>query len=71
MEKLLLRGLALEQEWFLYGKGLSVKGFDYGKGPLQAIYLWKRLFVKELPFGVGSLQRDFCMEKAPCKGDSP
>ena len=66
MEKLLLRGLALEQEWFIYGKGLFVKGFDYGKGPLQDIYLWKnalckgtsfwsRLFAKGFLYGKGSL----------------
>ena len=56
---------------FPFGKGSFVKviGFPYGKGSLQikGVCLWKRLVVKESPFGEGSLQSYVFMEKALCK----
>jgi len=51
-------------EWFLYGKGLFVKGIIYGKGSLQtAVFMekasWNRLFVEWFPYGKGLFVKGF------------
>ena len=60
MEKGLYKGISfwnrLFVDWFIYGKGLLAMGFLYGKGSM--------LFVTEFPFGTGSSQSGFFMEKA-------
>ena len=43
MEKLFLRGLALEQEWFLCSRELIME-----KAPCKGISLWKMVYVKGL-----------------------
>ena len=43
-------------------KASSERDLLMEQGPCKGISLWKRLFAKEFPFGVGSLQRDLFMD---------